>query len=100
VFGFRAKTDADRKKEENPKEEREIFRWVNPATKEVKLPDDLEAALKKNKKEASFFDTLAFTNKKEYLEWIVTAKREETRAERIKGTIERLEKKWKNPRNL
>ena len=100
VFGFRAKSQADRKKEEKPKAEREIFNWVNPQTKEVKLPDDLAVILKKNKKQAEFFNALAFTNKKEYLEWIVTAKREETRNERIKGTMERLKKKWKNPRNL
>jgi hypothetical protein len=100
VFGFRAKTEADKKKEAKPAAPREIFNWVNPQTKEVKLPDDLAAALKKNKKEAAFFDTLSFTNKKEYIEWIVTAKREETRNERIKGTIERLGKQWKNPANL
>lgn len=100
VFGFRAKTEADKKKEAKPKEEREIFKWVNPQTKEVKLPDDLAAALKKNKKEAAYFESLSFTNKKEYIEWIVTAKREETRTERVKGTMERLGKEWKNPRNL
>lgn len=100
VFGFRAKTEADKKKEAKGKPEREIFKWVNPKTKEVKLPDDMAAALKKNKKEAAYFETLSFTNKKEYIEWIVTAKREETRAERVKGTIERLGKQWKNPRNL
>src|SRR5262245_27266525 len=97
VFGFRAKTDADRKKEAKPQQEREIFKWVNPQTKEVKLPDDLATALKKNKKANEFFDTLSFTNKKEFLEWIVTAKREETRKERVDGTIERLVKQWKNP---
>lgn len=100
VFGFRAKTEADKKKEAKPKTEREIFNWVNPTTKEVKLPEDLSAVLKKNKKEAAFFATLSFTNKKEYIEWIVTAKREETRDERVRGTIERLGKQWKNPRNL
>ena len=100
VFGFRAKTDADKKKEAQPKAEREIFNWVNPKTKEVKLPDDLAAALKKNKAVATYFDTLSFTNKKEYIEWIVTAKREETRKERVAGTIERLGRNWKNPRNL
>jgi hypothetical protein len=99
VFGFRAKTDAD-KKEAKPTAEREVFKWVNPDTKEVKLPDDLAAALRKNKKQADYFNSLSFTNKKEYLEWIVTAKREETRNERIQGTIERLGKQWKNPRNL
>lgn len=100
VFGFRPKTEADRKKEAKPQEEREIFKWVNPQTKEVKLPDDIVAALKKNKKASDYFNTLSFTNKKEYLEWIVTAKREETRKERVDGTIERLNKSWKNPRNL
>ncbi len=99
VFGFRAKTGADRKKEAKPNE-REIFKWVDPTTKAVKLPDDVALALKKSKKEAALFDSLSFTNKKEYLEWIVTAKREETRNERIKGTIERLAKGWKNPRNM
>jgi hypothetical protein len=99
VFGFRPKTEADRKKEAKPKEEREIFKWTNAQTKEVRLPDDVAAALKKNKKEAAIFDALPFTHKKEYLEWILTAKREETRTERIKGTIERLGKGWKNPAN-
>ena len=50
VFGFRAKSDEDRRKEAKPKPGREIFKWVDPKTKEVKLPVDLAAALKKNKK--------------------------------------------------
>lgn len=100
VFGFRAKNDADRKKEAKPNVEREIFNWVNPQTKEVRLPDELTAALKKNKKLEVYFHALAFSHKKEYIEWIVTAKREETKAERVKGTIERLTKGWKNPRNI
>ena len=99
VFGFRAKTEADKKKEAKPKV-REIFNWVDPTSKEVKLPDDLTAAFKKNKKEAVLFDSLSFSHKKEYIGWIVTAKREETRNNRIKGTIERLGKGWKNPGNI
>ncbi|MBO9657718.1 MAG: YdeI/OmpD-associated family protein [Chitinophagaceae bacterium] len=99
VFGFRPKTDSDKKKEAAKPAQREIFNWVNPETKEVKLPEDLIAAFKKNKTSQTFFETLSFTNKKEYIEWIVTAKREETRKERIAGTIERLGKKWKNPMN-
>jgi hypothetical protein len=99
VFGFRPKTEADKKKEAKPKV-RPIFDYVDPKTKTVRLPDDLTAALKKNKKESGFFNTLSFTGKKEYIEWIVTAKREETRNERVKGSIERLAKGWKNPRNI
>ena len=47
-----------------------------------------------------FFQTLSFTNKKEYIDWIITAKRDETRKERLSASIDRLEKGWKNPRNL
>ena len=99
AFGMRKKTGKDKKKESNPKE-RPIFEYADSKTKTIRLPDDLADALKKNKKLESFFNNLAFSHKKEYVEWIVTAKREETRKERIKGTLERLEKKWKNPRNI
>jgi uncharacterized protein YdeI (YjbR/CyaY-like superfamily) len=79
---------------------REIFDYIDAKSKTIRLPDDLAAALKKNKKQETYFNTLSFTNKKEYVEWIVTAKREETRAQRVKETIEKLGKEWKNPRNL
>ena len=98
-FGMRLKTESDKKKEEAPKE-RLIFQYVDPTSKSVKLPDDLSGMLVKNKKALEFFDSLSFTNKKEYIEWIVTAKRPETRSERVKATMARLEKKWKNPRNI
>lgn len=98
AFAIRVKNDSDKKKEIVIKE-RAIFNWVDPATKTVTLPDDVAKALKQSKQAASFFNTLSFTNKKEYLEWIVTARHEVTRTERINGTIERLEKEWKNPRN-
>jgi uncharacterized protein YdeI (YjbR/CyaY-like superfamily) len=49
---------------------------------------------------ADFFNKLAFSHKKEYVEWIVTAKKQETKAKRVEETINRLKAKWKNPRNL
>ena len=98
-FGMRLKNETDKKKEAKPTV-RLIFDYVDPAKKTVKLPDDLASALKKSKKATAFFETLSFTNKKEFIEWVVTAKREETRTERVKGTLERLEKNWKNPRNM
>ena len=66
----------------------------------VRLPDDLKALLSKNKKASAFFESLSFTNKKEYVEWVVTAKRAETREQRVKDSLDRLNKGWKNPRNL
>lgn len=99
TFAFRLKSEADKKKEAKPAAERAIFQYIDPAKKIVRLPDDLEKAFAKNKKAATAFEMLSFTNKKEYVEWVVSAKREETRAERIKGTLERLNKGWKNPAN-
>jgi hypothetical protein len=99
AFAFRLKSDTD-KKRETTSNDRPILNYIDAQKKIVKLPDNLADLFKKNKKAADFFQTLSFTNKKEYVEWIVSAKREETRTERIKATIERLEKGWKNPRNI
>ena len=99
AFGMRQKTEKDKKKESKPKE-RAILEYADSKNKTIRLPDDLAEALKKNKKLEEYFNSLAFSHKREYMEWIVTAKKEETRKERIKGTLERLEKKWKNPRNI
>ena len=98
AFAVRLKTDSDKKKGEKPKP-RPIFEYIDAETKTIRLPADFGKALAKNKQEKKFFDTLSFTNRKEYVEWIVTAKREETRNQRVKETIERLSRKWKNPAN-
>lgn len=98
TFGCRLKTENDRKKEAKPKG-RPILDYIDSKKKIVFVPDDLVNAFLKNKKASDFFDSLSFSNKKEYLEWIVTAKREEKRKERITGTVERLNKGWKNPAN-
>ena len=99
AFAMRRETEKDRKEVAN-KPEREIFNWIDSTSKTVKVPPDLNSAFKKNKKAVENFEKLSFTNKKEYVEWIVTAKKEETRATRVAATLERLEKGWKNPRNL
>ena len=98
AFAMRLKTASDEKKEAKP-QERPIFNYIDATSKTIRLPDDLAAAFNDHKQEKMFFDTLSFTNRKEYVEWIVTAKREETRIQRVKDTIGRLSKKWKNPAN-
>lgn len=97
-FAFRMKTAADEKKTAN-KEERLIFQYADSKTKTIRLPEDLAKAFTKNKKAASAFEALAFSHRREYVEWIITAKKEETRANRIQGTLEKLLKGWKNPSN-
>lgn len=99
VFGLRPKNETDKKKEAKPIAEKEIVKWVNTSTKEVRLPADMAAALELNKSLYTFFQSLAYSHRKEYVEWVVDAKKEETRKRRIAGTIERLAKGWKNPAN-
>jgi uncharacterized protein YdeI (YjbR/CyaY-like superfamily) len=57
---------------------------------EAKVPPDLAAALKKNKKAATTFADFSPSHRREYIEWIVEAKRDETRQKRLTTTIEWL----------
>ena len=52
------------------------------------MPDDLLGALKRNKKAQTSFKNLSPSHKKEYIEWISEAKREETRQQRLATAIE------------
>lgn len=52
------------------------------------VPDYFMAALKKNKKALAVFEGFAPSHRKEYLEWITEAKREETRNSRMAQAIE------------
>lgn len=63
----------------------------------VEVPEELQKALKKHPKAKAFFETLSYTNRKEYTVWIRDAKKEETRQKRLKDTLEKLLKGLKNP---
>jgi uncharacterized protein YdeI (YjbR/CyaY-like superfamily) len=58
--------------------------------KEVEVPKDLLAALKKNKKALATFEAFSPSHKREYVEWITEAKKEETRVKRVTTAIEWL----------
>ncbi len=68
-------------------------------TAQVKAPADLLAALKKSKKAAATFEAFPPSHKKEYIAWIVEAKREATRERRIATAVEWMSegkpKNWK-----
>jgi uncharacterized protein YdeI (YjbR/CyaY-like superfamily) len=55
----------------------------------LKYPADLITAFIKNKKAKTFFDAFPPSTKKQILWWIKDAKTEETRARRIKETVEK-----------
>jgi uncharacterized protein YdeI (YjbR/CyaY-like superfamily) len=56
----------------------------------VAVPADLAKALKQNATAASTFRSLSPSHRKEYVEWITEAKRDETRRRRLATTLEWL----------
>ncbi len=65
-------------KKEKPKHER----------KEYKMPAYFQKELNKNKKAKQVFEGFPPSHKREYLEWIIEAKTEETRKKRMETAIE------------
>lgn len=65
-----------------------------PVTKRAKpkpaaeLPDDLAAALRANRKAQAAFDAFPAGYRREYVEWVIEAKRAETRQRRIAQAVE------------
>jgi hypothetical protein len=60
-------------------------------------PADLQKLLNRSAKARALFDTLSFTHRREYVGWIIEAKRPETRAARLTKAIEMMSKGKKNP---
>jgi uncharacterized protein YdeI (YjbR/CyaY-like superfamily) len=58
-----------------------------PGNKELVMPADVLASLKKNKQTRTTFENFSHSHKKECLQWIVEAKREETRQKRLAQMI-------------
>ena len=67
--------------------ERPVQRVAKP---ELEVPAELAAALKKNKAAQKAFDGFAPSHRREYIDWITGAKRDETRAKRVTQTVDWL----------
>jgi uncharacterized protein YdeI (YjbR/CyaY-like superfamily) len=69
-------------------------RVVRPARsvprKPVAVPPDLVALLAKNRRARDAFEALAPSHKREYIEWIEEARRDETRQRRLKMAVEQI----------
>lgn len=63
------------------------------------VPDYFLAALKQNKKALATFENFSRSARREYVEWLTEAKREETRAQRLQTAIEWIaqgkQRNWK-----
>jgi len=67
-----------------------IARTIHP-------PADFAKELRRSKVASHFFEELSFTNKKEYVTWITSAKKEQTRSRRLELAIDKLIAGKKNP---
>lgn len=63
---------------------------LDQAPREVAPPGVLVAALARDKRARTAFDTLSYTRRKEYAQWIREAKRPETRERRLARLLEQL----------
>ncbi|MDN5200650.1 YdeI/OmpD-associated family protein [Fulvivirgaceae bacterium BMA10] len=63
----------------------------------ITIPDYFQKLLDQDQKIKSFFNSLSYTNRKEYINWMEGAKKQETKDRRIWQSLEKLEKGIKNP---
>jgi len=98
--GIRIKTATSQKKSGVGNAElanNEYGKYIDVANKIVTLPNDLKEALTEYPIALAHYEQLAYSHKKEYVLWVITAKQEKTRTDRIKKMIGKLLEKKKNP---
>jgi hypothetical protein len=71
-------------------DEVEVALALDTEPRTVEVPDDLRRALDAVPEAAARFDAMAYTHRREYVEWVTGAKREETRERRVASAVERI----------
>ena len=76
-----------------------LARAPRTAPKPVQVPADLTKALHKNAKARAVFEAFPPSHKREYVQWIVEAKTDETRQRRLDQAVEWIaegkQRNWK-----
>lgn len=69
-------------------------KWAEPARQRIdfSLPPEFERRLKRNKRAAEFFASLAPSYQRQYIAWVATAKREDTKQRRLDEAIDLLKR--------
>jgi len=75
----------------------EYAEYIDVDNKQVKLPPEIKQLLEAEPNALSFYQSLSYSNKKEYVVWILSAKQEKTKNERLAKLVEKLLAKLKNP---
>ncbi|MEO7444187.1 MAG: YdeI/OmpD-associated family protein [Ferruginibacter sp.] len=76
---------------------KELSPLINMDSRHVAVPEEVKVLFKKNRPAGVFFDSLSFSNKKEYVEWIEGAKKVDTKTRRLDAFMEKLTEGKKNP---
>ncbi|MDB5001543.1 MAG: hypothetical protein JWR76_2620 [Mucilaginibacter sp.] len=71
--------------------------YIDTEKKQVTLPPDVESVLRTNPAALTVYESLAWSHRKEYMVWILSAKQEQTRISRITKMVEMLLTGKKNP---
>jgi hypothetical protein len=75
----------------------EYGKWIDVDKKIIILRDDIKQTLEHNPQALANYEKLSWSNRKEYVLWVLTAKQEKTREERLVKMVEKLEAGKKNP---
>lgn len=68
---------------------------LDTAPRVMEAPADLKTALKSSPDAEEFFESLSYSHKRAYVDWIVIAKKDETREKRVAQAVEMLSDKRK-----
>jgi len=82
---------------ESIKKQNDYSAYINPEKKQITLPDDVVTALNAAPAATALYESLAWSHRKEYVVWILDAKQEKTRTDRIAKMVEKLLSGKKNP---
>ena len=75
----------------------EYSAYIDVDNKIVRLPDEIKTVLQETPQALANYEKLSYSNRKEYVLWVITAKQDKTRYERKIKLIEKLLEGKKNP---
>lgn len=75
----------------------EYANYIDIDNKQIMLPEDMHDVLASAPAAMEFYQNLSYSNKKEYVIWILSAKQEKTKQERLIKLVEKLSAGKKNP---
>ncbi|MFD2863903.1 YdeI/OmpD-associated family protein [Mucilaginibacter antarcticus] len=75
----------------------EYAAYIDVDNKQIKLPPIIADALANQPAAMAFYQSLSYSNKKEYVLWILSAKQDKTRDERLERMVDKLNAGKKNP---